>query len=158
MIQSFHNIINSNQFKAWERKHKNAYLCSCFTIFDNEKKNIWQFDYYLPRINKITSFIVENKISIQENQRIFERFKKKLNKINLEEVRFTSEQGLNLINKKYKDKIFNIKIIILQKLDYLVWNISLVTNDFNLINLKINASNGKIIEETFASLLQFKAS
>ena len=158
MMITYHKLINSDQFRLWKDKHKNAYLCSCFTIFDNEKNNIWQFDYYLPRINKITSFIVENKISIQENQRIFGRFKKKLNKINLEEIRFTSEQSLNLINKKYKDKIFNKKIIILQKLDYLAWNISLVTNDFNLINLKINASNGKIMEETSSSLLQFKVS
>ena len=158
MIKSFYKLINSDQFKLWKNKHKNAYLCSCFTILDNEKWDKWQFDYYLPKINKITSFIVKNKISIQENQRIFERSKNKLNKINLEEVRFTLEQSLNLINKKYKDKIFNKKIIILQKLDYLAWNISLVTNDFNLINLKINASNGKIMEETSSSLLQFKAS
>ncbi|MEK6835691.1 MAG: hypothetical protein AABX55_01595 [Nanoarchaeota archaeon] len=158
MIKSFKKLINSNQFKTWKTKHKNAYLCSCFMITDKDKGTGWQFDYYLPRINRITSFNVENNILVQENQKIFEKAKKKLNKLNLEEAKFSLDKALDIVNKKHKDKTFMKKIIILQKLNFLIWNISLLTNDFNLINIKINAVNGNIVEETSASLLQFKAS
>ena len=47
-------------------------------------------------------------------------------------------------------------IIIAQQQDFPIWNVSYVSNKFNLINIKINAIYGEVIEETSGSLLSFK--
>jgi len=156
MLSSFNKLKKSKEFLNWKNKNKNSYLSSCFTILE-ESKNDWQFDFYLPSLDKITSFTVNDKIKIQEEEAIFSKEKTKINKLNLDEVKISFDQVLEIINKKYKKK-FTKKIIILQNLDKLVWNISLLDNELNIINIRIDAVNGKIVSEKKESLLKFKSS
>ena len=40
----------------------------------------------------------------------------------------------------------------------MLWNVSLLGIDFNLHNVKIDVKNGKILDKSATSMLQFKAS
>ena len=158
MIQEYKQLINSEKFKSWKNKSKDAYLCSVFLLKDEEKSSDWQFDYYLLEKNKMTTFIVGKNIEVSKNQKIFSS-SKKIEEINLKDIKFPFDNVVKLVMPRYKDKRFVKEIIIVQSLDSrLLWNVSLVTTDFYLINIKVDAINGKIIEETSSSLLQFKAS
>lgn len=158
MIQEYKQLINSEKFKSWKNKSKDAYLCSVFLLKDEEKSSDWQFDYYLLEKNKMTTFIVGKNIEVSKNQKIFSS-SKKIEEISLKDIKFPFDNVVKLVMPRYKDKRFVKEIIIVQSLNSrLLWNVSLVTTDFYLINIKVDAINGKIIEETSSSLLQFKTS
>lgn len=158
MIEEYKRLINSEKFKSWKNKNKDAYLCSVFLLKDQETSSGWQFDYYLSKINRMTTFLVDKNITFTKNQKIFSNLEK-IEKINLDDIKFSFDNVVKKLMPKYKGRNFFKEIIIIQSLkSKLVWNISLVTSDFNLINIKVDAIDGKILEETSSSLLQFKTS
>ncbi len=158
MKNEYNKLIHSEKFKSWKNKHKDAYLCSVFLLKDEQKSSDWEFDYYLPKINKMSTFIVGKDINYSKDQKIFSK-SEKIDAIDLKDVKFSFDDVVKMVIPNYKNKKFVKEIIIVQNLDSkLLWNISLVTTDFNLINIKIDAINGKIIEENSSSLLQFKTS
>ena len=158
MIEEYKRLINSEKFKSWRNKNKDSYLSSVFFLKDNERSSGLQFDYYLPKKKRMTTFIVDNNIKVTKDQKIFTT-SDKIDEIDLKDIKFSFDNVVKLVMPKYRDKRFVKEIIIVQSLNSkLLWNVSLVTSDFNLINIKIDAVNGKIIEETSSSLLQFKAS
>ena len=53
----------------------------------------------------------------------------------------------NLIDEKYNGEESTKKIIILQQFEAPTWNITYVTSAMNVLNVKIDATNGKIISE-----------
>jgi len=156
MIQEYERLLKDKKFKSWKDKYKDAYLCSVFLLKDIEVSSGWQFDYYLPKKNRMTTFLVDKNIKFTDNQKIFST-SGKIDEIKLDDIKFSFDKVVKLVKPKYKNKNFTKEIIIIQSLDLkLLWNVSLVTNDFNLINIKVDAKNGKILEETSSSLLQFK--
>ena len=158
MLGEYKTLINSNNFKRWYVKHKDAYLSSCLLITDESNKGEWSFDFYLPKINRITTFGIGENININEDQEIFEQSKKKLKKINLKDIKFNLDKVNSFIDKSFKNKKFIKKIFVLQYLENLLWNITLLSLDFNITNVKLDAKNGKLLKQSTTSLLQFKAS
>ena len=52
---------NSSDFKKFAKENKEAFLCGCFFIVDKEEgKDKQHFDFYVPSLNKIFSFPLEN--------------------------------------------------------------------------------------------------
>ncbi len=159
MIQDeYQGLIDSKEFKKWKLKHNDSYLSSCVLINEAGTKELWHFDFYIPKSNKITTFILDEDIIINEDQKIFGQSHKKLKEINLKNIKFNLEKVNELVEKEFKNIKILKKIIILQNINKMVWNVSLLGIDFNLHNVKIDASNGKILDKSATSMLQFKAS
>ncbi len=156
MIKSQYNkLTNSKIFKDWFKDNKDYYLCHYVLIND-----IPQFDFYNPNTDKITSFIIKRKIEINKDQNIFKKQTEVLKELNLDEVKITLDDAYKLIyeQEEFKHETFNKKITILQNIGVPLWNISLISNCFNILNVKINAIDGSILSEKYESLLHFKAS
>ena len=153
MLKLYNKLINSKVFKDWKLNNKNYYLSSYVLI--NE---IPQFDFYNPKTDKITSFIINKEIKIKKDQNIFKSSKEKIKELKLDKINITLKQAEEIINnlEKYKHETFNKKIIILQNIKTTLWNISLITSTFNILNIKINAIDGNIISESYESLLNFE--
>jgi|SRR3989344_2921253 len=157
MINEYNKLIKDKKFKSWKDKHKDSYLCSVFLLKDQTDSSDWQFDYYLPKKNRMATFIVGKTIEYNKEQKIFSN-SEKIDEIDLNDIKFDFDNAVKLVLGKYKNKKFIKEIIIVQSLNSkLLWNISLVTAEFNLVNIKVDADDGKIIEETSSSLLQFKS-
>ena len=155
MIEEYKKLTNDKRFISWKKKNEDAYLSSVFLLKDEEKTSNWQFDYYFPKTNKITAFVVSKDIKIIKDEDVFSE-SKNIEKIDLKDVKFSFDDVVKLILSKHKNQRFIKEIIIIQSLNKkLLWNISLVTSEFNLFNVKVDAINGKILEETSSSLLQF---
>lgn len=146
-------IMNSEVFKNLNKK---LYLCSCFSIDDD-----WQYDFYDKKNEKITSFKLDNEIKvIDEESKVFQKEKVALEKLDLDDIKINLAEALLKVEKIRKEKTsegVNKKIIILQCIEVPLWNISFLTSGFNILNVKINAVDGKIISEKFESLLNFRA-
>ncbi len=151
----YKKLIKSTEFK------KKGFLCSVFIMSDIENldKSTWQFDFYDESNKEITSYLMESKIKVTENLEVFKKEETEVEQLNLNEVELSIEKALKIseeILEKEKEKSTKI-IIILQQKDRSLWNISYVTTKFNLINIKIDAKTGEIVENTSASLLSFKS-
>jgi len=145
-------IKESDEFKEWNGKHFDAYLCS---IFVSDKL---QFDFYDPEADKITSFNGEEVI---EEQEIFRKEKKKLIELKLDEIKISLEEVKKVIQKlieeKYKGEESNKEIIFLQNFEgKIVWNVTYITHTFNILNIKVDAINGEILFEKIESALNWK--
>jgi len=142
MLKIYNKLTSSKTFKDWKDKHKDSFLCS-YIVIDKT-----QFDFY-NKNDTITSFTVNDNIEIKENEKIFK--KTKLKELNLEDIKLTKEQVLEIIRKKHPKEEFTRKIIILQNTEKPFWNITLITSSLKLLNIKIDM-NKKIIQETFEPL------
>lgn len=153
-------LLKSKEFKDWKKKHKDCYLSSGFVIVEKEQ-GPWKAAYYDKKKNKVTSFVMADKIEIEKEEEIFQKEKKEVNEVDMEKVKFELPQAIvmadNLQKKKYKGDD-PVKIIaILQNLDTgQVWNLIYITQKFNTLNIKVDSSEGKIVEDKIASIMDFR--
>ena len=153
---------NSSEFKKWVSKNKKSYLTYAFTMIEKSEKSEWQIGYYDKKLDKVTSFTINNNIEINPEQDIFKKPGTAVKKINLKDVKFSLDDVLKKANdlkeKKYPKEFVTKTIAILQSIELgQLWNITFITSSLNTINIKINSKNGKLIKHELISLLQFKA-
>jgi len=152
--KEYKRLVNSKEFK-----HK-GFLSGAFIMSDIKSldKSKWQIDFYNKKENKITTYLMDEKIEVTDNSEVFKEENAEIKELDIEEIKENLEEALKL-GKEFleKEKETPIKVvIILQKEDSAVWNLSYITEKFNLINIKIDAVDGKLLKETTAPLLSFK--
>jgi len=154
MQEQYNKLIDSEVFKKWKKKHKDSYLCSCFNARDGVNDAFWNFDFY-NKNDRITTFGVANEIIVNENQEIFKKDKEKIAEICLDDVKIKLDKAIELIEKPEGEK-FNKIISILQFKDILMWNITMISESFNILNVKINAVNGEEIYSNLGSVMDYR--
>ncbi|MDP6641931.1 MAG: PepSY domain-containing protein [Candidatus Nanoarchaeia archaeon] len=153
---------NSQEFLDFKKQYPKAYFYAAFTLYEDIKNAIWQFNYYDLESTKTTAFEVDKEIKIVSQSKIFQKEKVDPKEVNLDEVKIDIEKAFSIIDelkeKKYKGQTENKFIITLQNINNkLVWNITYLTTELNFLNVKIDANDGKIIEEKYESILNLKA-
>lgn len=146
-------IKESDKFKEWNGKHFDSYLCS---IFVSDKL---QFDFYDPETDKITSF---NGEEIIEEQEILRKEKKKLVELKLGEIKISLDEVKKTIEKVLEEKSRVEKstkdLIFLQGYkDKIIWNVTYITDCYNILNVKVDAKTGEVLFEKIESALNWKA-
>lgn len=161
MLDLIKNLESSEEFKKWKNKHKKAFFSSAFIILDENKKGDWQFDYYDPKSKKIYSFLICEKLQIQESDKIFKKKETKIKEFKLENLKINFDKALKIIDnikkENFPDETVNKTIAILQHLKKPLWNITLLTTSFNLINIKISSKTGKVLSKKEESVLKFRS-
>jgi len=153
--ESYDKLLKSKEFK------NEGFLCGFFLVSDiNDIENSsWQIDFYEEITDTITSYTINNdKIEVSPKSEVFKEEKTKIEELKLEDVKTNFKDILKKAKKllkKAKEEAAKT-IIILQKQDTPVWNISFITKKFNILNIKINATNGKVIENKIVSIIKFK--
>ena len=61
-----------------------------------------------------------------------------------------------LLNAKIPEEIVTQQILILQQYKAPLWNITYITSGFNILNVKVNASTGEIVNETLTGLFSLR--
>ena len=153
----------SQNFKTWRKKNKNTYISYAFKIPQEMGSNDWQFGFYNNKKDKITTFvIVGDNIKIRPEEEIFKKEDMKVNEIQLDKVKLTFDNAIEKADE-FQQKNFpkdkSIKTIaILQNSQELgnIWNITYITEAFNTLNMKIDASNGRMLEHNLSSILSFR--
>ena len=152
--ESYQKLIKSKEFK------KNGSLCSLFftSDIDDIEKSSWQIDFYNKESDTITSYVVNKNIEVNQDSEIFKEEATKIEDFKIEDVKIDFREALKTAEdllKKNKEEATKI-IVMLQKQNNISWNISFITKIFNIINIRIDAVNGKILEEKKIPLLEFK--
>ena len=152
----------SKDYKYWHKKNKNTYFSYAFRI-PQEMPDEWQLGFYDKKKDKITTFVVKGSaISIRPEEEIFKKDETKISGIEIKKVNVTFDDAIGKAgefqSKNYpKDK--SVKTIaILQNIPSYgnIWNITYITESFNTLNMKIDASSGKVLEHNLSSVFSFK--
>jgi len=153
--KEYEKLIASDEYKDFEKNEEGFYLVHASMIREYSKKGSWEFGFYNESRDRIVTFGTEP-IARQPEQ---EAFKKEgiISPLDLEKVKIGYEMAMTICEKlrmeKYSSESINKVIAILQKLHKQVWNITLVTTAFNLINVKIDAATADIISSNISSIL-----
>ena len=144
------DLESSKEFKTFKEKAQLAYNTSACYI-----DKVWQLDFYDPNTDKMTSFTKKDDEIISQTSEVFRKEKKDIPELRIDQIKVDLEQAEKLMEQNHPDKSTN-KIIILQQTNTPFWNITHLTTKLDLLNIKIDAITGKIIEEKIESALNFK--
>lgn len=158
-----HDIEASQEYKAWKAEHEKAYLAHAFVMTDpSGTTGEWQIGYFNPEDEKITTMIFKaGKVDINTDE-VFKRPDDKVIPVNLDEVEVGYEQAKEnaeeLRKTDYSRELPTKIISVLQNLpDFgLIWNMTLVTQSLNTLNIKVDAVDGKIKDKKLTSLMEFR--
>jgi len=164
---SMNNKMNLNQilrkveqgkaFKKFMKGHPDYFLVHCFTmVSQGEKKLKWELGYYSEKADKLVVFEAEPELKMRPEE---DAFKKEgtIKKLELKKVKVSVSKALKacdeLVADKYPGKSVTKRIIILQSLEEQVYNITLVTLSFDIINIKVDAVTGKVLDDNIQNIM-----
>ncbi len=158
---ALHAIESSSSFRKWRSKNTSCYLSHAFKMFQDEHKE-WQLGFYEPKTEKITTFLVSPEhVEKREAEEVFKK-EEHIQKLEIPATLLPLSDVLQKTNafqqQNYpRDKSMKT-IALLQSLPEYgsVWNITLVTQAFNTLNMKIHPSTGEILDHKMSSIFSFR--
>ncbi len=140
---------------------KEGFLCSVFVMANPKEifNQSWQFDFYQKEKDCITSYKMDAAIGIvNEGMEVFREEKIAIEELRLDEIKIPFETVVKELQAKVEKSHQSATkiIVILQKASVPIWNISILTDAFNLINVKMNAVTKEVIDEKSFSMLSWK--
>lgn len=149
-------VEESEQFKAFKKDNPDSYLVHGFCTKDKEQSP-WQIGYYSKTTKKITSFLADETVTTLPEDEAF-RKEGHVPAINSSTCTTSLDDALSIAEKikeeEHRAEDITKRIIILQQLDdVLTWNITLITNVFTMLNVRVNAVTGEQISVTKDSIL-----
>jgi hypothetical protein len=155
-------VEESKEFKDFISKHPYYYLVHVFTIDDSENSDVWQIGYYSKNTDKIIVFEYHNDlISIHPEADALKK-EEYIQPLDLKELTISKEDAVricsSLLANNYSNELPSKTIILLQNLPEYgqVWNITIVTLALNVINIKIDATNGNVIKYTKENMMSWR--
>lgn len=155
-------VEDSEIFKGWKNKNNDSYLCAFFKYVGSTENPEWQVHFYQPKSDTITVFKIGAEIQIIEENSAILKKDDTVQELNLDKAHVDFVDALNISDEFRKDtypnEIVIKRIVILQKLKDIkcaIWNITCMTTSFNLLNTKIDAESGQIIDESLKPLLKY---
>lgn len=153
----YKKLKDSGEFKDWKKKHPKEYLVHFFK-FSEGMEGEWQIGYYSKETDKITTFLIGEQVGILPEEEVFKK-DKTVKRLNLNRVKIDEKSAFKTIEKlrekEHREKKTLRTIVILQHLGIgQVWNITYITAEFNTLNFKVDAENGKVISHELVSLVR----
>lgn len=159
MRTAFQTLQDSAVFKQFHEEQAASYLAHAFIMLEGEAYGPWLFGYYSKDRDKITVFEVEKEVKKAPEDDVFKRHKVVL-KLSLEgamDFGDARSKALEVKEKDYPNKVIAKTMAILQTIyEGTVWNITFITNDFYLINIKLGAKDGEVKHQSIDSILSLK--
>lgn len=102
-------------------------------------------------------------MQVINEQDIFQKEKSEVKELFFKDVKINLEKALLLLEKLRKKKYagdFPGKVIAVLQVgeDKTVWNLTMMTATLKVLNVKLKASDGKVISDSIESFMSFKAS
>ena len=157
-----HKIEDSDKFKEFIKHSPHYYLVHIFSLKD-DNPSVWQIGYYSKETDKIVVFeYANNAISIHEPQEALKE-ENHIQKLDMAHLEVSMDDAIqisdNILKEYYSKEIIGKQIFLLQNLPEFgqVWNLTIVTLSFNVINIKIDAHSGKVIKHHKENLMNWKS-
>lgn len=141
-------------FEQWKKQHPAAYLAHFFITSENEV----QVGYYEEQADTIWTFTPGQEL-LTEDKEIFKE-QKTIPKLELSDVNISvtqvQQKAIEFQKEKYPGDPISKQIIVLQTLENTaMYNMTLITLTFKMLNLRINAATGAVISEKMHPIMNF---
>ena len=142
--QALSKLETSEAFKNYQKKNTSSYLTNSLYIYE------WQINYFSPRAQQITTFIVNDKI----RKKILEANSKKFPVLNRNKIKVDINRALDISQSQKSE---GITIIIIQSENSIpIWNISIPTPALKVINIKVSAESGEVLEKSEKNVMALR--
>jgi len=152
-----------SEFKEWFNENKDCYFSYAMTVIEKNQQKEWHIGFYNPKDDKIATFLVDDeRVSLMPEEEVFKKEDSKVNEINRKKMKLDLKEALakatNLQKKEYAKELPVKIIVILQNLTEYgnIWNMTFITQQFNTLNVKLDASTGKVREHKLSSIFSFR--
>ncbi|MEA3329123.1 MAG: hypothetical protein U9Q06_00075 [Nanoarchaeota archaeon] len=148
-IQPYLDKLNQSiEFKDFTAKNPEAYFSAGFFVIDfQEKVNLHQLDYYLPKENKIATFMLDKEIKLKTDETTSKIAPKKIEtniNLDLDILKGIIEDEMK--NHNITHKLQKI-IAIIQNLDgKLIWNLNCITSDMGVLKVHIEDATHSVLK------------
>lgn len=156
---AYDKLISSQSFIEWRRGNEHCYLAHFFAELSQQLMPMnWEIGFYNPKKDVITTFTVNEMISLEPEAQVFKETDK-VERLDINDVHLGAEDALHKAREfqmeKYPAHLPLKGIIILQNLSLgTVWNITFVTQAFSALNIKVDAGKGTVKSGELINLVQ----
>lgn len=156
LLKELRNLVESNdEYKTYRAHAPNALIAH---VFINQKNNSeeWHLGYFDPDTKKITSFTTEPTVHISGSDAALSKTGDvpplSWNELKVEFA--TAKASAEKIMKEHYSAHPGAQMIsVLQTIDIPVWNLTIVTNTFHIVNIRIDAVTGQVLAHAQQSLM-----
>ncbi len=148
LIKDYQELIKTEAYSDYIKNNQDAFLFACF-LTNSE----WQFDFFSN--NKVTIF----KSGKLEKTDDIINTTGEIKKLDINKIKIKVEEAIEIARKALKahNDETDKRIILLQNINSkAVWNLTLLTKHMNIMNIKVDSENGKIIGKSFQSIFKLK--
>lgn len=154
--KEYEKLIASEEFKEWKSKNSDNYLVHVF--MDDQSL---EFGFYDKKKDFMTTFFFneEDVVDFSTTDEIFKHdADDMILPLNIEIVQVTYKDALSQARSFLENEKDHKFIIVLQNLKIgQVWNVTLITNKFNVLNVKIASDSGKVLKHEKSRAFDFRA-
>jgi len=157
--EALEKLNESKEFKEWKQKNAATFFSYALKIIEENKEQPWNLGFCRKSADKVVTFIVDEKIDMQEEEEIFKSPDTKVKPIEAKKTKISFSDILEKVkeftDKTYPNELISKTIAILQNLEKYgtVWNITHITHSFNTINIKASPEDGKILYNNIESIM-----
>lgn len=156
-------LLESPVYKEWKKNHQDSRITHYFCALDKdfEIKNFWEIGVYIPKDDKITVFVLGEKVTKKEEDLIFKKEGDNVEELSHNEVKLSFDEALKIFRENYL-KLFPKAMlgdgfVVLQTIEgKTLWNFTFVTKTLQFINIKINSASGEIESHQAIELIDRK--
>jgi len=156
------NVIEgSDEFKEFIKKDPSYYLVHVFRIIDNDAPSNWQIGYYSKDTDKIVVFEHNNGLVMMHSPEDALKKEEYIQRLDARDLSLSHDNIIDIINEFYRA---NYKYDLLSKAIYLlqnlpehgqVWNVTIITHNYSVINIKVDAATGTVLKHEKHNLMEW---
>jgi hypothetical protein len=163
IAELFSKLRQTEKFKDWQGKNPDAKPVHVFMMLEPGADVQFDIGFYDSDKKLMTSFVTNESfgnVSVNESKEIFAKDQQSIKPLDEEKVKLSFKDAFEISHKLQKEKYRQhepIKeVVILQNLDVgQVWNITYITKTFETLNIKVDAENGKVVEDGLHKIFSF---
>ena len=142
-MQALSRIESSEVFRGYQKKNAESYLTNSLYI------NEWQINFYSKKTKLITSFTTNGKV----NKKVMDGKNKEFPMLNKNKIKIDITKAIEISGIRQE----GTAIIIIQTENSVpIWNISIPTLSLKVINSKISAESGEILEKSEKNVIALR--
>lgn len=152
--ESYADLMASKEFREFVEKDPGFELVHAHIMKEAGKDANWEFGFYHKGRDRMVVFETKP-IKRTPEQEVFKE-NPHINALEIEKTDISFDNAMiiceNIRKEKFNSEPVTKYIVTLQNIHKQVWNITLITRAFNLINIRIDSDNGDVISTNKTSI------
>ncbi len=151
-------VKGSDEYRSFSKQSPEYRLAHAFSMHAPDEGFDWQLGFYSPKTQKLVVFKTSPVEKLPEDD-AFNRGEE-IKELDLKAVKLSPEEAertaFGLKQEKFPAEQVTKIILVLQRLDRQVYNFTLVTMTFNILNVRVDAASGEIVSAEMRSIMSLR--